>query len=727
MRRKSMKKAASVLAILLAGSMMITSCKGTGTETVSTSEPGPDPGGAIEPRAVDLVNDSIPDLYLWIDETAEGYGTVEEMNADRFHDTKCTGTMDVEVPSDFAGGYGDTVQADLSGVELDYVRGRGNSTWMFADKKPYKIKLKEKTDLFGMGEAKEWALLANRNDSSLLRNRITLFLGDKMELAYTPKGVPVNLYMNDQSLGSYLLTELVEINENRVEIQSPEDGDVSGGYLFAVLDPDYVSQEPESNRIVTKNGVFFVVDEPSFDPEEGDGSEEQKAYIAKYIQDAEDAIFDNAGSAKISEYVDLKSAADYWWIEEFCSNEDGFKTTSAYLYKDANDTIHFGPLWDFDSAWEYNMFNPAPTEGFNTTSMAWIDHLRQEDPDFVNLLKERFEVFDAALEELVEDGGVLDAYAKETASSWEADKEIWGIYDRDMMMPFDAGDEKAAVSQAETVEALRSWITERREWMRNHLDDLDKVYYDVILEADGKTFDTVKGVKYQSFTGRVPDGPAVDGKVFKGWFEKNGGSDIKETEITGETVFAAEYVDEADAMQAEDVYFTHGEEWCPVSDEYYYPAYTTLPYVAEDRRMEWKSSDEETATVDECGRVVALKEGDVTITATLASGAKDSVVLHVFDPDCEKKEKSQELLTPKEEITLNPGDYTIFKTTADFGGVPPYLIPVITYDSDDSTIASVDENGIITAVSEGTTTVYAFVDYGGGGMATITVNVAAAE
>lgn len=43
--------------------------------------------------------------------------------------------------------------------EMEYIRGRGNSTWI-CDKKPYKIKLSKKADLFGMGKNKHWVLLA---------------------------------------------------------------------------------------------------------------------------------------------------------------------------------------------------------------------------------------------------------------------------------------------------------------------------------------------------------------------------------------------------------------------------------------------------------------------------------------------------------------------------------------------------------------------------------------
>ena len=55
------------------------------------------------------------------------------------------------------------------------VKGRGNGTWM-QEKKPYQIKFKKKVDLFGMGKAKKWALLANATDTSNLRTLSAFYL-----------------------------------------------------------------------------------------------------------------------------------------------------------------------------------------------------------------------------------------------------------------------------------------------------------------------------------------------------------------------------------------------------------------------------------------------------------------------------------------------------------------------------------------------------------------------
>ena len=45
------------------------------------------------------------------------------------------------------------------------IRGRGNSTWSYFPKKPYRIKLDEKSEVLGLKSDKDWIVLANYNDN----------------------------------------------------------------------------------------------------------------------------------------------------------------------------------------------------------------------------------------------------------------------------------------------------------------------------------------------------------------------------------------------------------------------------------------------------------------------------------------------------------------------------------------------------------------------------------
>ena len=52
------------------------------------------------------------------------------------------------------------VGTEYSG-NIEKLTAHGNSSWDYSKKKPYNLKLPQKANLYGMGKAKKWALLAN--------------------------------------------------------------------------------------------------------------------------------------------------------------------------------------------------------------------------------------------------------------------------------------------------------------------------------------------------------------------------------------------------------------------------------------------------------------------------------------------------------------------------------------------------------------------------------------
>ena len=196
-------------------------------------------------RSVEFVQSSVPVIWFNIDESQ---GTIDAMNNDDSHDTECYGSMTLQVPDGYEYEYKE--KKPFTGeVGLEYIRGRGNSTWM-EDKKPYKIKLNKKQNLLGMGKNKHWILLANRFDNSGMRNKMTYWLGDKLGddgnyLEFTPQSVPVEVVMNGDYYGTYYLTEQIRIGESRVDIDDLEDEEtggpnvteppeLTGGYLISM-------------------------------------------------------------------------------------------------------------------------------------------------------------------------------------------------------------------------------------------------------------------------------------------------------------------------------------------------------------------------------------------------------------------------------------------------------------------------------------------------------------
>lgn len=261
---------------------------------------------------------------------------------------------------------------------LEYIKGRGNSTWTF-DKKPYNIKLDKKADLFGMGKSKKWCLLANASDPSVIRNMLAYDLAINLGVDVTSETYQLNLYINGEYAGLYLITEKVEIDDNRIEIYDlegetedvnaedldsyplkgaqnsrvwgsikyadiPNDPEeITGGYLLELEKIYRYVNEPSG--FITNIGQAVVVKTPEY------ASKAQVEYISSYYQEFEDALYSSTGcnsSGKhYSEYIDVDSLARMYVLDEFSANFDGC-SSSFYLYKDVDGKLVAGPAWDFD-------------------------------------------------------------------------------------------------------------------------------------------------------------------------------------------------------------------------------------------------------------------------------------------------------------------------------------------------------------------------------------------
>lgn len=105
------------------------------------------------------------------------------------------------------------------------IKGRGNTSWSMP-KKSYKIEFSKKQFMLGMPKDKDWALIANYSDKTLLKNYLMYRLSAKLGAFYAPRCEFVELYLNGEYLGVYLLTETIEIAENRINMPK-----TSGSYI----------------------------------------------------------------------------------------------------------------------------------------------------------------------------------------------------------------------------------------------------------------------------------------------------------------------------------------------------------------------------------------------------------------------------------------------------------------------------------------------------------------
>lgn len=231
------------------------------------------------------------------------------------------------------------------------IRGRGNFTWGYFDKKPYRIKLEKKQALLGMKKSKHFALLAHAdNDYSFFRNTVAFELSKRLDMPYTPAQQPLEVVLNGDYIGLYFLTETIRVDADRVNITEQLDGEtnedlISGGWLVEI------DNNKDANQIeLTVDGtdlewLWITYHSPEI------LSDEQKDYLYHQFESIKQAIYvKNKQSTKWEELIDITSLAKYYIIHEIVDQLEGF-LGSCYLYKNIKETKwKFGPVWDFGNA-----------------------------------------------------------------------------------------------------------------------------------------------------------------------------------------------------------------------------------------------------------------------------------------------------------------------------------------------------------------------------------------
>lgn len=232
-------------------------------------------------------------------------------------------------------------EIDYRSTGADTLNGRGNSTWKYP-KKPYNIHLSQPEELLGMAAGEKWCLLTNSSDASNLRNWLVYDMAGRVGFSWTPAVRFVDLYLNGEYAGLYLLAEAITVGENRVDISE-------NGYLFNLEVKDRVNFAKDP-AFLTELSLAVEVGYPAL-PDE-DRMEE----ISGYVGSMERALvspegIDPATGRSWEDLIDLDSWARKYLVEEISENFDG-GVTSQYFYVDFDGEefprVAAGPVWDYD-------------------------------------------------------------------------------------------------------------------------------------------------------------------------------------------------------------------------------------------------------------------------------------------------------------------------------------------------------------------------------------------
>ena len=318
------------------------------------------------------------------------------------------------------------------------VKGRGNSTWGYP-KKPYRLKLNKKAEICGLGKAKNYVLLANHLDPTLMLNSVAFKIGRLLELPFTNHAIPVDVVLNGIYKGSYLLTEQIEVKENRVDL------DENNSVMWEL--DSYWDDEPKFKS--TAFNLPVMVKDPDLTTEQFEYW--KKDFNAVTTQFAKEPLEGNS----YVDMIDIESVAKFLITFNLVHNMEINHPKSVFLHKEGNGKYVMGPIWDFDWAYDYegtsNHFGryntPLFSSSMNGVGTAFFQRFLQ-DSRVKAIYKRTWQDFkNNKLDALLQ---YVDDYAVMLKPSVERNSELW-----------------------ENTRSFDTKVKELKTWLRNRADYID--------------------------------------------------------------------------------------------------------------------------------------------------------------------------------------------------------------------------------------------------------------
>lgn len=356
-------------------------------------------------------------------------------------------------------------------------KGRGHGSWTGSGpKRGYRLKFFSKQGLFGEAASKHWVLLAGANfyDPTLAKNAIAFGMASNVfdYIEYTTSTNWVELYVNGEYRGIYLLAEHVRVEEARVNIES-EYGVIDTGYLIEY--DAYASEDgPEGIYYFTVPGYKHPIAIGRPDPEDflDEGITEevfrsQVAFIKNYV-----TVTLQAALAKdlttFMEYADINSFIDMYLLHELFKNTDtGW--SSFYMYKKPGGKLYAGPAWDFDATAGKSRGDSSYTGFYVSDSVTrYSDYTSSElyislmqIPAFKTMVGQRWHEISSSVKAYIND------FLSEEFI--ENNKDAFGQnYYRWSNLGPDYGDypnlKHAINAWSSSVRELRNWLINRSKW-----------------------------------------------------------------------------------------------------------------------------------------------------------------------------------------------------------------------------------------------------------------------
>lgn len=400
---------------------------------------------------------------------------------------------------------GTVVNNGIIGIEY-----RGSTSYRLFPKKSYAIETRDATganlttSLLGFPEENDWALIAPYDDKTLIRNSLSYELSNQIGM-YAPRTKFVEVTVNGEYLGVYVLTEKIKHDKNRVAISKLLGSDtdpthVSGGYILKIdkTAGDNTLDDWSADAIYTQDICFrsnydvtgALLNTSPFQsktsgetyflytyPKPEDISDSEKSYIQQYMRDFESALASedfSTSTRAYEDYIDVNSFVDYFILCELAHNADAYRL-STFMNKDRDGKLKMGPIWDMNLCYgeDGDSYRNSPTTWiyqYNTfipndlwLVPFWWTKLLQ-DPLFKSKVKTRWIALRANTLSKSNIYSVVDVQIAVLKNSGARDRNFqkWPILG--VQVPFNNPDHVGQTYEDE-INFMKDWIDQRLTWL----------------------------------------------------------------------------------------------------------------------------------------------------------------------------------------------------------------------------------------------------------------------
>ncbi len=392
------------------------------------------------------------------------------------------------------------------------LRVRGNST-AGAPKKPYRLKFDVKQEMLGLSGSRafrNWCLMADYYDGSMLRTYGTFKFAQALLQGeyYSSDCTHVEVYINGQYEGVYLLCEQTQIHKYRINIPELVEGDTALEQGYLLIGQGGRTDEPGTVVVYPgitvrdRNGEKMTFNGMNFALSGGDYTEAQKQYVSTYVSAVfkvvAKAVYDHEYYSlsrdgtmtrirrfewaktdeekqieTVSRVFNIESAVAMCILDEIVKNLDAM-TFNMYvdLSPDGDGILTLAAPWDFDFSMANTHYGTThSTSGFYATNLSYSEGMRTNlwyvmlgSIDWFDaMVKEKWQESYMALQSVVSDMiGVNYAYD----AAFNRDFERWGLpAHRSLIHHHDQADLAGFDEHRKAGEFVTNWLEKRLIWL----------------------------------------------------------------------------------------------------------------------------------------------------------------------------------------------------------------------------------------------------------------------